>query len=148
MWDCRDKPGVRICTICALKFAMAHENSLAAPIWCIPIQYDASISLVRAPLIFRCSVVPLQRPAFWKSYNLFCIQLTSGPRAASVSFLLFLLSISIFQVVWQKSCKKKKILLDPNQRTITSLLRSAPTEDIEVTDMPDSSSATPETEVS
>ena len=43
---------------------------------------------------------------------------------------------------------KKKILLDPNQRTITSLLRSAPTEDIEVTDTPDSSSATPETEVS
>ena len=43
---------------------------------------------------------------------------------------------------------KKKILLDPNQRTITSLLRSAPTEDIDVKDTPDSSSATPKTEVS
>ena len=43
---------------------------------------------------------------------------------------------------------KKKILLDPNQRTITSLLRSAPTEDIEMTYMPDLSSATPKIEVS
>ena len=45
----RDKSGVRIC---ALKFAMAHENSLAAPIWRIRIQYSTSISLVCAPLIF------------------------------------------------------------------------------------------------
>ena len=146
----RDKSGGHICAICTLKFAMGHENSLAAPIWCILIQYGASISLVRAPLIFRCTVVPLRRPAFWKSYYMFCIQLTSCPRAASISSLLFLLSISIFRVFGEnlEMPPKIKILLDPNQRTITYLLRSAPTEDIDVTDMPDSSSATPETEVS
>ena len=102
---------------CTLKFAMGHENSLAAPIWRIRIQYGASVSLVHA----RHKFLNMTARFLEKLYNLFCIQLTSGPRAASVSSLLFLLSISIFRVVWQKSrnaAKEKKILLDPNQGTI------------------------------
>ena len=126
---------------------MAHENSLATPIWRIQIQYSASILLVRALLIFPCSVVPLRWPAFWKSYNLFCIQLTSGPSAASLSFLLFLLSISIFRVFGEnlEMPPKKKNSARPKPENNYFFVVICTTEDIEVTDTPNLPSATPET---